>query len=165
MGRLTAGAVIVAIVTASATASIPATDDAVLPAPPPALGLPVAALPQGTTNPSICVWRLAFRPPARLYYGCRSPDTLETFTAWIDLDREQLAGFAALAAAMAAGDGHDPVTLRLPPPAPVPQQPTLCDRYWLWATDEGDRAPGMTRARKLAQACGDEAANAATHDN
>lgn len=163
MGRMTAGLAIVAMIAASATASIPTADDDAPPALPPVSGESATFLPLLPGAPSACVWRFAFRPPVRLYYGCRSPDTLDTFTAWIDLDREQLAAFAALAAAMAAGDGHDPVTLRLPPPAP--QQPTLCDRYWLWATDEGGRAPGMTRARKLAQACGDEAAKAATHDN
>lgn len=29
----------------------------------------------------------------------------------------------------------------------------FCDRMWLWAEDEGPRAPEMTRHAKIAQAC------------
>ncbi len=165
MGRMTAAAAIVATIAASATASNPTSDDAGVLAPAPALEAPGwASNPAATTSPA-CVWRFAFRAPSRLYYGCRSPDTLETFTAWIDLDREQLAGMASLAEAIAAGRSHDPVTVPMPPPAPVPRQPTLCDRYWLWASDEGSRAPDMTRARKIAQACGDGTKETTMRDN
>jgi hypothetical protein len=124
-----------------------------LPAKPPGPGaapMPVIAVP---ARPA-CTWRIAFRPPARLYFGCRWPDTLATSTQWVDLDPGQRETLVQFAAALARGDGTTPLEL---PDAPAAGEPSQCDRFWLWAEDEGTRAPRMTRARKLEQACGDEA--------
>jgi hypothetical protein len=148
MGRSTA-AVIAAILSIPATAAIVATEADragrgrdVLAAPAVA---PAAAGPRAA-----CVWRVVFRPPSRLYYGCKWPDTLAASTQWIDLDAAQVQELAALAAAIATGASYGP--MQLPEPAAA-DEPTQCDRYWLWATDEGARAPEMTRERKIAQAC------------
>jgi hypothetical protein len=142
-----------------AAAAIPAPGNEPAPVPAPGLDAPVAAPAPAAAVP--CVWRIAFRPPARLYYGCRSPESLTTFTDWIDLDPERLGDLASLAKAMAAGEPHEPIDLTLPATAAQPRQASLCDRYWLWADDEGPRAPAMTRARKIEQACAQEQQKAA----
>ncbi len=161
MGR-SAAAVVAAILSIPATAAIVGTEagriapPAILPdAPPPAQS--------STTERPACVWRIAFRPPARLYYGCQWPDTLATSTYWVDLGSEQISALAALAAAISSSTAHGPVTL--PSPAGAQEISTQCDRYWLWAADEGPRAPQMTREHKIAQACADGAGEGAPRGN
>lgn len=129
-------------ITAMASVSGPAADTT-----PAALASPVTAEP-GTGR--ACLWRVAFRPPSRLYFGCRWSDTLAASTHWIDLDATQIGELAAFAAAITGGANAAPVAIGSPASG---QQPTLCDRYWLWAEDEGARAPEMTRERKIRQAC------------
>lgn len=123
------------------------------PAAPVAPGQLEPAAPAGFPGPArpACAWRIAFRPPARLYYGCRWPDTLATSTQWVDLDPEQRETLVRFAAALTRGDATLPLDL---PSAPAAGEAGQCDRFWLWAEDEGPRAPRMTRARKLEQACG-----------
>lgn len=145
MVRRACAALLAGLISVAATASVggPASDVA-----PVALASPVTEQPAARRG--ACAWRVAFRAPSRLYFGCRWPDTLAASTYWIDLDPSALGELAAFAAAIVGGANAGPVTIGSPASG---QEPTLCDRYWLWAEDEGPRAPEMTRERKIRQAC------------
>lgn len=95
-------------------------------------------------------YRFAYRASLkRLYYGCQWADTLERETRWTDLTAAQFTKWKATGSTMMGARNLNPVVL--PAPSAEVQVTTLCDRYWLWAEDEGARAPKMTRARKLSQ--------------
>jgi hypothetical protein len=147
MDRRALAALLAGLISVAAIASVsaPARDAAHA-----ALAAPVTA---ETGAGRRCLWRIAFRAPSRLYFGCRWSDTLAATTHWLDLDPAALADLATLAAAIVGGANARPVSISLPVSG---QQPTLCDRYWLWAEDEGPRAPEMTRERKIRQACAED---------
>lgn len=96
-------------------------------------------------------WRMAYRASLkRLYWGCQWPDTLERETHWVELTPAEVTLWKSVGSRMIRGYSIAPVLL--PAPTIEVQIAELCDRYWLWAEDEGARAPGMTRAVKLRQA-------------
>lgn len=89
---------------------------------------------------------------SRLYVGCRHPETLMRWTWMAQLDAAQEAQLRSMGSQMLTTSR----SWARPKLATMPvflRALTTCDRYWLWADDEGKRAPQMTRSRKLAQVC------------
>lgn len=112
----------------------------------------VAGIAQADADHYGC--RIAYRPPqadywfGHLLFGCRDEgDETPHIAVWA-IGAETLIAIARLRDLVALNDGVEPLTTA------EPQTASLCDRYWLWAEDEGARAPEMTRARKIEQACG-----------
>lgn len=90
---------------------------------------------------------------SRLYIGCKDPLTLATITYYADLTTAQEAQLRTLGSRSisTARTWSRPASLKIPI---LYEARTVCDRWFLWADSEGDRAPKMTRAQKLRQACG-----------
>jgi len=97
--------------------------------------------------------RLEFRkmsPHSRLYVGCKNPETLATVTYYANLtavQEKQIRSFGSKAISTTR-------TWSRPAEITIPilyESRSACDNWYLWATDEGKRAPKMTRAQKLRQ--------------
>jgi hypothetical protein len=89
---------------------------------------------------------------SRLYFGCKSLETLGTTTYYLALSAEQEKQLRSLGSAMLrTRSWAAPVRVAA---GPVYETTDQCDRWWLWADDEGKRAPAMTRDVKLARVCG-----------
>jgi hypothetical protein len=86
----------------------------------------------------------------RMVWGCAWPDEARTTEA-ASLYPAMLTRLSALARIAADRQALSPMSL----PNDQAWEPgvTICDRWQLWAEDEGPRAPEMTRQRKIAQAC------------
>lgn len=88
----------------------------------------------------------------RLYVGCRDYVTAVPLTWYVDLDGWGQWSLRYLGERLRAETTwKQPWQTELFTFQPAVE---LCDRWYLWADDEGARAPAMTRKQKLAQACG-----------
>lgn len=122
-----------------------------------ALLLAVWAAPADAQTPPDAEVRFLWRDmpapqPGRLYFGYRDPESLMTYTWFIDTEDWQEAQIRALGSMMmrkTTWPRPRGTTTGIWWPAV-----TACDRWYLWADDEGARAPAMTRRQKLAQVCG-----------
>lgn len=97
--------------------------------------------------------RVAYRPPTAdwwvgyVLWGCR--DTSQIPETWVlELNGRYLRDLFPLMSAIQENSIGGPITfpIRMSPP-------TQCDRFVLWAEDEGEIAPEMTRERKIEQVC------------
>lgn len=99
--------------------------------------------------------RIQFRvmPTAqdRLYVGCRGADRAPR-TYYADITQDEAAQLRSLGSYMMRTRYTWTQPRSFTAPILLPAL-TACDRWYLWADDEGPRAPAMTRARKLEQAC------------
>lgn len=89
---------------------------------------------------------------SRLYVGCHDPDTLVETAYYADLTPAHESQLRTLGsrALSTSRSWSRPALFAVPVFLPAV---TRCDRWYLWADDEGARAPAMTRAAKLKVAC------------
>jgi len=119
---------------------------------------PVAEPPPPPDEPEVFVWRgLELRtlwrkmktPPHRFYFGFRHPETLMTYTFFMDTDKDD-------EAAIRSWGSYALRTSTWPYPKGITiidawEAVSLCDKWYLWA-DNDAAAPKMTRSAKLKQA-------------
>lgn len=97
--------------------------------------------------------RLEFRrmsPASRLYIGCKDPVTLARITYYAPLtaaQEKQLRSFGSRAISTTRTWSR-PASISIPI---LYESRSVCDNWYLWADDEGSRAPKMTRAQKIKQ--------------
>jgi len=101
--------------------------------------------------PAQAAWQgpIVYLAPGKLLVGYYETDSLARREAAYLCNARCVAIARGAQTALSAGTTLGPVNLTDWPRAPV----TQCDKARLWARDEGARAPDMTRAQKLRQAC------------
>lgn len=105
---------------------------------------------------SLWTCQFVLRPPniaaeqvARIYYGCQHRETLWRHGWYLDMTPEYRGAFNRAVYAFQRNRPIQPTMLGLP----IKRVTARCDQFWLWAQDEGERAPSMTRVRKISQVC------------
>ena len=88
--------------------------------------------------------------PGRILIGFHNTETLSHTTRAYRCDARCVAKVRALPVYLQQSTMRSPVDLS----TTLEMAATQCDKMKLWARDEGARAPLMTRAFKIQQACG-----------